>query len=143
MRRIHIESTRGADMSDELAGERRGAGGTEGGIGTFLLGVAMASAGGYLLASRVIVHSGYWSLWGYNGYGLALIPLQYGIGMLFFNGRNFLAWLLTLAGLAIIFVGILASMNIYFQPTNLFNTLIILTLLVGGIGLIARAVRPR
>jgi hypothetical protein len=129
-------------MSDEMSDVRRGAGGTEGGVGVFLLGVAMASAGGYLLASRVIVTSGYFYLWGQNGFGLALIPLLFGIGMLFFNGRNIFAWLLTLAGLSIVFVGILSSMNIYFQSTNLFSTLIILTLLVGGIGLIARAVRP-
>jgi len=129
-------------MSEEATEARRGAGGTEGGVGAFLLGVAMASAGGYLLLERVMVQGSYWSLWGYNGFGLALIPLLFGVGMLFFNGRNFFAWILTLAGLAIIFVGILSSMNIYFRPTNLFNTLIMLVLLVGGIGLIARAVRP-
>jgi hypothetical protein len=129
-------------MTEDVSDARRGAGGTEGGVGVFLIGVAMASAGGYLLASRVIVHSGYWSLWGQNGFGLALIPLLFGIAMLFFNGRNFFGWLLTIAGLAIIFAGILMSMNIYFMPTNLFSTLMILTLLMGGIGLIARAVRP-
>ena len=42
----------------------------------------------------------------------------------------------------IVFAGILMSMNIYFMATNLFATLMILTLLMGGIGLIARAVRP-
>lgn len=129
-------------MSEEATEDRRGAGGTEGGVGAFLLGVAMSSAGGYLLLERVMVQGNYWSLWGYNGFGLALIPLLFGVGMLFFNGRNFFAWMLTLAGLAIIFVGILSSMNIYFRQTNLFNTLIMLVLLVGGIGLIARAVRP-
>lgn len=128
-------------MTEDVSA-RRGAGGTEGGVGAFLIGVAMASAGGYLLASRVVVHSGFWSLWGYNGFGLALIPLLFGIALVFFNGRNFLAWLLIVAGLAIIFAGILMSMNIYFMPTNLFSTLMILTLLMGGIGLIARAVRP-
>ena len=129
-------------MTEDVSGARRGAGGTEGGVGVFLLGVAMASAGGYLLASRVVVHSGYWGLWGMNGFGLALIPLLAGIAVLFYNGRNFLGWLLVIAGLAIIFAGILMSMNIYFMATNLFATLMILTLLMGGIGLIARAVRP-
>lgn len=127
---------------DDLRSIRRGAGGTEGGLGAFLLGLGMASAGAYLLTSRVIVHSGVWSLWGYNAFGLALVPLLFGIGFLFFNGRNPVGWLFTFIGLAIIFAGILGSMSIYFQPTNLFATLVILTLLVGGIGLIARAVRP-
>jgi len=33
-------------------------------------------------------------------------------------------------------------MHIYFQPASLFNTLVMLILFVGGIGLIARALRP-
>jgi uncharacterized protein len=129
-------------MTEDVSGARRGAGGTEGGVGAFLLGVAMASAGGYLLASRVVVHSGVWRLFGYDSFGLALIPLMAGIAMLFFNGRNFFGWLLTVAGLAIILAGVLMSMDIYFMPTNLFNTIMMLVLLMGGIGLIARAVRP-
>jgi len=38
--------------------------------------------------------------------------------------------------------GIIANLEIYFRPTTLFNTLIILTLLIGGLGLIARSLRP-
>jgi hypothetical protein len=33
-------------------------------------------------------------------------------------------------------------MHLYFQPTSLFNTIVMLVLLVGGIGLIARSVQP-
>jgi hypothetical protein len=33
-------------------------------------------------------------------------------------------------------------MHIYFHPTSLFHTLVMLILLVGGLGLIARAMRP-
>jgi uncharacterized protein len=32
-------------------------------------------------------------------------------------------------------------MSIYFRPTSLFNTLVMLVLLVGGLGLIARSLR--
>ena len=41
----------------------QGAGGTRGGLGTFLLGAAMIVVGGYLLLTRVTVASGYWQ-WG-------------------------------------------------------------------------------
>jgi len=37
---------------------------------------------------------------------------------------------------------VIANMHIYFQPTSLFNTLVMLVLLVGGLGLIVRALRP-
>src|SRR5689334_9375906 len=46
----------------------RGAGGTRGGLGTFFIGALMAVAGGYLLTSQVTVSTGYWRIWGYNGF---------------------------------------------------------------------------
>jgi hypothetical protein len=33
-------------------------------------------------------------------------------------------------------------MHIFFRPTSLFDTIVILTLLVGGLGLIARGLQP-
>jgi len=119
----------------------KGAGGTPGGIGTFLCGAAMIVAGGYLLLARVSVVSGAWRFYGYNAFGLSLFPLLIGIGILFYNGRSLLGWLLTGAGALIIVVGIVANLGIYFQPTSLFDTLVMLGLLTGGIGLIARSLR--
>jgi uncharacterized protein len=121
--------------------ERVGAGGTPGGMGEFLVGLVMAVAGGYLLTNQVTVSGGFGSLWGYNSFGLSLVPLLFGIGLLFFNGRSILGWLLLVAGLVIIFAGILMNLHIYFQSTSLFNTLLMLVLLVGGIGLLARSLR--
>jgi len=121
----------------------RGAGGTPGGVGTFVIGATMIVAGGYLLLTRVTVASGGWTLWGYNAFGLSLLPLLIGIGLLFFNGRSLAGWGLTAAGAVIIMAGILANMHIYFQATSLFDTLVILALLAGGIGLIARSLRPQ
>ncbi len=114
---------------------------TPGGVGEFLLGLAMAVAGGYLLTNQVTVTSGYWHLWGYNAFGLSLLPLFFGIAILFFNGRSIPGWLLTLAGAVIIFIGILTNLEIYFRATSLFNTIMMLVLLAGGIGLVARSLR--
>src|SRR5215203_4668901 len=126
-------------MADELEG-KRGAGGTRGGVGEFLLGLGMAVAGAYLLTQQVTVTSGYWTLWGYNAFGLSLLPLLFGIGLLFFNGRSIAGWLLTFA-VVVIFVGIIANLGVYFQSTSLFNTLVMLVLLAGGVGLVARSLR--
>lgn len=126
-------------MNDQ--GGRRGAGGTPGGVGTFLVGLVMAVAGGYLLTSQVVVTSAAWNLWGYNSFGLSLLPLLIGVGMLFFNGKSVPGWLLTSAGAVIILAGILMNLNIYFRATSLFNTVIMLVLLAGGLGLIARSLR--
>jgi hypothetical protein len=62
--------------------------------------------------------------------------------MVVFDGRSRLGWLLVLAGVAIILAGILVNLRIWFQPTSLFNTLMMLALLFGGLGLLARAVLP-
>jgi hypothetical protein len=117
-----------------------GAGGTPGGLIEFFIGLGMTVAGAYLLTNRVVVTSGYWFIWGYNSFGLSLIPLIFGIGILFFNGKSILGWLLLFIGVVIIGAGILMNLNIYFQPTSLFNTVMMLILLAGGIGLIARAI---
>ena len=121
--------------------KRPGAGGTPGGVGQFLFGLAMAAAGAYLLTNQVVVTSGGGMLWGYNSFGLSLLPLLVGIGLLFFNGKSIPGWLLTLVGVVIIFAGILMNMSIYFRATSLFNTLVMLVLLAGGLGLIARSLR--
>ena len=119
----------------------QGAGGTPGGIGTCLIGFALAVAGGWLLSNQVVVTSGAWTLWGYNSFGLSLIPFLLGTGMVFFNGKSIVGWLLLGAGVVIILAGILSNLHLYFQPTSLFNTLMMLALLAGGIGLIAKSVR--
>ena len=120
----------------------KGAGGTEGGIGQFFLGVAMAAGGGYLLTEQVQVTGGFWSYYGPHTFGLTLLPLIVGVGVLFFDGRNVLGWLFTVAGATMIFLGILMHLDIYFRPTSLYNTLVMLVLLAGGLGLVARSLRP-
>ena len=119
-----------------------GAGGTPGGIGQFFIGLMCAVAGGWLLTNQVSVSSGGgWLLYGYNGFGLSLIPFILGTGLIFFNGKSIVGWLLLAAGLVIVFVGMLSNLNIYFRPTSLFNTLLMLALLAGGIGAMAAALR--
>ncbi|MEO5625484.1 MAG: hypothetical protein ABIQ70_05710 [Dokdonella sp.] len=118
-----------------------GAGGTPGGVGQFLFGFALAVVGGWLLMNQVVVTGGAWSLWGHDTFGVSLIPFIVGVGLLFFNGRSVVGWLLLIAGLLVVMAGVIVNMRIYFQPTSLFNTLVMLVLLFGGIGLIARSLK--
>lgn len=116
-------------------------GGTPGGLRHFLIGFAMACVGGYLLSNQVVVGGSYWNFYGTNTFGITLIPMLIGIAMLFFNGRSMIGWVLTAAGALFILAGVIANIHIYFQPTTLFNTLVMLVLLVGGLALIARSMR--
>jgi hypothetical protein len=119
----------------------RGAGGTPGGLGEFLLGLGLVVGGGYLVLNQVSVGGGTWNFFGYNAFGLSLIPLLLGIGLLFFNGKSVFGWVLTAAGAIIIVVGVIANLQIFFRPTSLFNTLLMLGLLAAGIGLVAKSLR--
>ena len=113
-----------------------------GGLGHFVLGFIMTCIGGYLLINQVTVVGSYWNFWGGNSFGITLLPMLFGIGLLFWRGRSILGWILTIAGALFIFAGVLANLHIFFQPTSLFNTIVILVLLVGGLGFIARGVQP-
>ena len=117
-------------------------GGTSGGLGEFIIGLIMACVGGYLLSNQVTVVGSYWNLWGTNSFGITLIPMLVGVGILFWNARSAVGWVLTVGGALFILAGVLANLHIYFQATSLFNTVVMLVLLVGGLGLIARALIP-
>ena len=130
-------------MEEVTSDERRGAGGTAGGVPTFLFGVGMAAAGAFLLTSRVVVHTSGFRFWGFSGFGISLIPLLLGVGILFFDGRSLVGKLLTFIGVVIIFAGILMNLDMYFQQTPLFATLLMLIMLVGGVGLVLRSLRPQ
>ena len=117
-------------------------GGSPGGLGSFIVGFVMSCIGANLLMHQVSVVGSYWSFYGANTFGITLIPLLFGIGLLFWNGRSKIGWVLLCAGALFILAGIIANMHIYFRPTSLFNTIVILVLLVGGLGLIARSVLP-
>ena len=106
------------------------------------MGFAMACVGGYLLFNQVMVVGSYWMFHGSNAFGMTLLPLLFGVAMLFWNGRSAIGWLLTAGGAIFIVAGVIANMHIYFQPTTLFHTLVMLILLVGGLGLIVRALAP-
>ena len=117
-------------------------GGTSGGLGMFLLGFAMACIGGFLVTNQVTVVSSYWNFWGGSSFGVTLLPMLFGVGILFWNGKSTIGWLLTVAGALFIFAGIIANMHIYFRGASLFNTMVMLILLVGGLVLVARSLRP-
>src|SRR5688572_13001099 len=87
---------------------KRGAGGTPGGIGTFFFGVILAAVGGWLITNQVTV-TGAFNFFGsrYGGFGLTMLPLLAGIGVLFFNGKSILGWLLTVGGIGFILAAVL------------------------------------
>jgi hypothetical protein len=120
-----------------------GAGGTPGGIGKFVIGLFMFLTGGYLLLNNIMVHNNYsfgMALYHVGGYGVSagilLIPFMIGIGMVFFNSKNILGWLLAVGAVTLIIIGVITSLHFSFRTLTMFQLLSILVLFVGGIGLL-------
>lgn len=124
----------------------RGAGGTPGGVGTFFVGLILTVLGGYLILNQVQVTSSYsfFGLWAGNrtaGFGLTMLPLLIGIGVLFFDGKSKVGWFLSVGGLLTILAAVLMSLSIHWAQTSLFNTLLMFGMLAAGFGLVARSLR--
>lgn len=126
----------------------RGAGGSEGGLGRFFMGLVMMVAGGYLFFDAIRVthgfHMGY-RLYSVGGFhltsGMVLIPLIFGVGMIFYNSKNIIGWLLSGASLVMLAFGIIASINFGLKPMSAFELITILVLGVGGLGLFLSSLR--
>lgn len=78
---------------------------------------------------------------GYGTFGLTLLPVFIGVAFLFFNGKSKVGWFLTVGGMIVIFVGIISRLTVRWRGSSLYDVLIILVLMAGGIGLIARSLR--
>jgi hypothetical protein len=111
------------------------------GLGTLILGFILAAAGTYFLTNQVQVGAGPFGGWGWfgpNSFGLLLVPLLLGVGLLCVNGRSPIGRLLVAGGAVLVLASVLETLRITFRPTSLFNTLMMLGLSVSGVGLMAR-----
>jgi hypothetical protein len=130
----------------------RGAGGTSGGLGQFFIGVIMMCGGFYLLLNAISVSSSFgmgtrlygFSAWGANvnlTSGMIMVPFMFGVGLIFYNGKNILGWLLTLGSIAGLIFGVIASVRFSFKAMSAFDLIVILILAVGGLGLFLRSLK--
>jgi len=127
-----------------------GAGGTSGGSGQFLLGLIMMCGGFYLLLSGIVVSSnfglgtrlfGVGAGFGITG-GMILIPLMIGIGMVFYNARNYIGWMVAICSFAALVFGVISSVSLNLRTMSAFELIMILTLAIGGLGLFLRSLKP-
>lgn len=121
----------------------RGAGGNDGGTGSFLLGLIMMVGGGYLLLNGIVVRPNFG--FGIGGVpitsGMILIPFMFGVGMIFYNSKNWFGWWIAGASLVALGFGVIANMTLQLARMSAFDLIVILVLLVGGIGLFLRSLR--
>jgi len=128
----------------------RGAGGSNGGEGSFLIGLIMMIAGGYLFLRSIHVDhylsmgAGLFNIGNYQiTNGMVLIPFMFGVGMIFYNSKNYLGWFLFGASIIALVFGIIASINFSLQGMSAFDLLTMIILFVGGLGLFLRSLKGR
>lgn len=126
----------------------QGAGGTQGGVGRFFLGLIMIIGGGYLLLNAIHVTNHFsmgYGLYNFGGFrltsGMVMIPFMFGVGIIFYNSKNFLGWLLAGGSLVMLIFGVITSINFRMRSMSAFELIVILVLLVGGIGLFLSSLR--
>jgi hypothetical protein len=126
----------------------RGAGGTDGGIVQFFVGLALMIGGGYLFLDSVQVTTGFglgYGLYRFGNFnltsGMLLIPFMAGIAMIFYNNRNYFGWVLAGGSLVALLFGVLRSINFVLRGMSAFDLLLILVLFAGGLGMFLNSLR--
>jgi len=130
----------------------RGAGGTSGGLGQFFIGLIMMCGGFYMLLNAINVTSNFGMgsrLYGFSAMGgnlnitsgMIMIPFMFGVGLIFYNSRNILGWILSIGSIAGLIFGVISSIRFSFRTMTSFDLIVILVLAIGGLGLFLRSLK--
>jgi len=130
----------------------KGAGGTSGGLGHFFIGLVMMCGGFYLLLNAITVTSSFgmgMRMYGFSAMGshynitsgMVMIPFMFGVGLIFYNGKNILGWLLAIGSITALIFGVISSVRFSFRTMTSFDLIVILVLAMGGLGLFLRSLK--
>ncbi|MBL4942580.1 MAG: hypothetical protein JKY81_13075 [Colwellia sp.] len=130
----------------------KGAGGTSGGLGHFFIGLIMMCGGFYMLLNAITVTSSFgmgMRMYGFSAMGgnysitsgMVMIPFMFGVGLIFYNGKNILGWLLAIGSVTGLIFGVISSIRFSFRTMTSFDLIVILVLAIGGLGLFLRSLK--
>ena len=130
----------------------KGAGGTSGGLGHFFIGLIMMCGGFYMLLNAITVTSSFgmgMRLYGFSAMGgnysvtsgMIMIPFIFGVGLIFYNSKNILGWILSIGSITGLIFGVISSIRFSFKTMTSFDLIVILVLAVGGLGLFLRSLK--
>ena len=130
----------------------KGAGGTSGGLGQFFIGLIMMCGGFYMLLNAIHVSSSFgmgMRLYGFSAMGgqynitsgMVIIPFMFGVGLIFYNGRSIVGWLLSIGSITALIFGVISSIRFSFRSMTSFDLIVILVLAMGGLGLFLRSLK--
>ncbi|MGN0394987.1 MAG: hypothetical protein ACI4EF_06460 [Coprococcus sp.] len=111
----------------------------------FVAGLVMLVAGLFILSQRVIVYSSLFSggglrLGGLNvTAGLIIVPFIIGVVWMFMTG-SFASKVFTSLSVLVIIIAIIMSTNFHLNSMTMFDWILILVLIFGGLGFIGKVV---
>jgi hypothetical protein len=110
----------------------------------FLSGLAFFVLGVYLITQNTIVRTGFnlsRITGGYNPpFGLLLLPVIIGVILLFAMEKQIWGWILIIFGICTILLSLLMGLDIQFNPTSLYITILMFSTTAVGAGLMIRGV---
>lgn len=112
-------------------------------LAEFIIGLAMFVVGLYMFSQRVSVSSSFFSGGFYYGSvrvptGAVFLPFIVGIIMIFVKPESFLSKLVAGLGVLLIIVSIIMSVNIRLETISLYEWILYLVAIFGGLGLLCR-----
>lgn len=112
-------------------------------LAEFIIGLAMLVLGLYLFMQKVTVSTGFFQgsfiLGGvYVNTGLVVVPFIIGIIMIFVKPESFISKLVASLGLLLIIVSIISSTTMRLSNITLYEWLLFLVLIFGGLALVCR-----
>jgi len=72
---------------------------------------------------------------------MVMIPFIFGVGLIFYNGKNILGWLLAIGSITGLIFGVISSIRFSFRTMTSFDLIVILILAMGGLGLFLRSLK--
>lgn len=109
----------------------------------FLAGLAMLIAGLFVFSQKVMVTSGFFG-YGFRiggihmGNGLIMVPFIIGVVWMFVTEGNIASKLFTAASILIVILAVILTTDIRLMHVTLYEWVLILVLIFGGAGLVAR-----
>lgn len=109
----------------------------------FLAGLAMLIAGLFVFSQKVMVTSGFFG-YGFRiggihmGNGLIMVPFIIGVVWMFVTEGNIASKLFTAASILIVILAVIMTTDIRLMHVTLYEWALILVLIFGGAGLVAR-----
>lgn len=108
--------------------------------GFYMLLNSISVTSSFAFSARLYSLNAFGNALGITG-GIIMIPFIFGVGLIFYNGKNILGWLLSLGSITALIFGVISSVRFSLRAMTSFELIVILVLAIGGLGLFLRSLK--